>query len=341
MRKRLGKEVEKAVLWADFTQKQLQEWIGVSISDECFDIATEKMYESFSQGEGRHLRESEKADYIVLNFILSTWKKWKTVYLFDPDFLEALEQTEDTPLYTEVLQRLPCPAFYIHPSKEGSNGLFCSVETQNSGDCLVSVSELSQWAGSPEKIKTNDFGFMQFSLWFHNGETINEAIDAVIVKLVDAARGQRDGLVVSDFDELVKKAVTSEFVLKAREDYYRAIKRALLCAYYLAAQNAEIKQVKLDKKDRPTRHNGSPLNVKAWEVGFRMGKALGELPKETEHHTGEDRIGTAKRPHVRRAHWHHYWVGKGRTKLTLKWLAPFVVNGTADDLPATGHEVII
>lgn len=31
------------------------------------------------------------------------------------------------------------------------------------------------------------------------------------------------------------------------------------------------------------------------------------------------------RPHVRRAHWHHYWVGKGRTTLEVRWIEPVLV----------------
>lgn len=31
------------------------------------------------------------------------------------------------------------------------------------------------------------------------------------------------------------------------------------------------------------------------------------------------------RPHVRRAHWHHYWVGEGRTKLEVRWIEPTLV----------------
>lgn len=38
------------------------------------------------------------------------------------------------------------------------------------------------------------------------------------------------------------------------------------------------------------------------------------------------------RPHVRRAHWHHYWVGEGRTKLEVRWIEPTLVlaNGKSE-----------
>lgn len=43
------------------------------------------------------------------------------------------------------------------------------------------------------------------------------------------------------------------------------------------------------------------------------------------------------RPHTRKAHWHHYWVGKGRKELVLRWIAPTVV-GTGECV-ATIHRV--
>jgi hypothetical protein len=28
---------------------------------------------------------------------------------------------------------------------------------------------------------------------------------------------------------------------------------------------------------------------------------------------------------VRRAHWHHYWVGEGRNRLEVRWIEPTLV----------------
>ena len=33
-----------------------------------------------------------------------------------------------------------------------------------------------------------------------------------------------------------------------------------------------------------------------------------------------------KRPHMRRAHWHHYRTGVGRANLILKWLPPMMIH---------------
>ena len=39
------------------------------------------------------------------------------------------------------------------------------------------------------------------------------------------------------------------------------------------------------------------------------------------------RAGYAMAMHIRRAHWHTYWIGKGAAKTAvLKWIAAIVVN---------------
>lgn len=44
-------------------------------------------------------------------------------------------------------------------------------------------------------------------------------------------------------------------------------------------------------------------------------------------------------PHVRRAHWHGYWLGKrdNPTDLVIKWIAPVIVNGGNGELLGRVH----
>lgn len=45
--------------------------------------------------------------------------------------------------------------------------------------------------------------------------------------------------------------------------------------------------------------------------------------------------GSAKSPHSRKGHWHHFWTGKRGTeerKLILKWVAPMFINGGTDEV---------
>ena len=108
---------------------------------------------------------------------------------------------------------------------------------------------------------------------------------------------------------------------------------------YIAAKNADINLVY-----RPTEKvlaSGGGKKHKSCavvsEVGFRIGSALREYRKV--HHIDGHSGGTV-RPHVRRAHWHRFWVGprNGERKLELRWLEPIFVNPGGAMVP-TAHEV--
>lgn len=68
-----------------------------------------------------------------------------------------------------------------------------------------------------------------------------------------------------------------------------------------------------------------------------MGAALRRAYHASE--TGQTHGGTV-RPHIRRAHWHSFWVGSGDDKkINVKWLPPIAVNLDDDALPAVVRKV--
>lgn len=54
---------------------------------------------------------------------------------------------------------------------------------------------------------------------------------------------------------------------------------------------------------------------------------------------GEEKAHRHVSPHVRRAHWHGYWLGKrdNPTDLVIKWIAPVIVNGGNGELLGRVH----
>ena len=80
-----------------------------------------------------------------------------------------------------------------------------------------------------------------------------------------------------------------------------------------------------------------------WDVGIRIGAALREAHiKEETGRPGQilESGRQRPRPHVRRAHWHLYWTGKGRQFPTVKWVPPVPINiASLNDLPATIRQI--
>ena len=107
---------------------------------------------------------------------------------------------------------------------------------------------------------------------------------------------------------------------------------------YLCSTNADIIPSYTPQKNLK-RNNAKRRSTATWhEVGYRIGSELREY-KHSVSRTGGGG-GWTVRPHMRRAHWHHYWVGPrdGERKLVLKWLAPTMV-GVGKIGAATVHHV--
>jgi hypothetical protein len=121
---------------------------------------------------------------------------------------------------------------------------------------------------------------------------------------------------------------------------------------YLCSQAAEIKEAgagrRVPSQPQPQKTKKGmrlfpPNQPSRWEVGYRLGAALRQALLEYE--PGEP-TGThaSPRPHIRRAHWHSFWVGKkdqpNARSVTLKWLPPIPVNvQDVDGLTTTVRDV--
>ena len=121
---------------------------------------------------------------------------------------------------------------------------------------------------------------------------------------------------------------------------------------YLCSQAAEIreagagKRVPTHPKPQKTKKGVrifAPDHPSRWEVGYRLGAALRQA---LSAHEPAESTGThaSPRPHIRRAHWHSFWVGKrdqpDARKATLKWLPPIPVNVQGvEDLTTTVRDV--
>ena len=148
-------------------------------------------------------------------------------------------------------------------------------------------------------------------------------------------------------------ASMSEEELEKNQNYNAQVESylriAVSAAYYLASKNAEIKEVKIPKEKRPilvSKPGAAPkkVNVKTYNVGFVIGKSFEKQLASGEEYQKSTATGMGRtvRPHVRRAHWHHYWVGGGRTRLEVRWIEPTFVlpEGKREVKLATVRRVI-
>ena len=106
--------------------------------------------------------------------------------------------------------------------------------------------------------------------------------------------------------------------------------------YYISAINADIEPIYVPGDNHGSKKKRSQAT---WNrVGFRMGAALRAYKRNK---ASSERHGGTIRPHMRRAHWHHYWVGPrdGDRRRIVKWLPPIEVATKNGDIDVTGHMV--
>jgi len=83
-----------------------------------------------------------------------------------------------------------------------------------------------------------------------------------------------------------------------------------------------------------------PKKERLWKIGERTGASLRSAYQTQENDSDNQIQGSGKRPHARKAHWHTYWTGEGRTIPILKWVSTALINIDAPQvLPQVTHSV--
>jgi hypothetical protein len=168
-------------------------------------------------------------------------------------------------------------------------------------------------------------------------------LKAPLVGTLDAALTQ----VEADWREAISRGNTTTrpaatYAAEARATFAPILSLLL----YLCSDRADLSRPR-PSRPTPTKTKQGPRHFPpaapcTWDVGLRIGAALRHGMTATHDGTLAAATGThaSPRPHIRRAHWHTYLVGAGRTDRRLKWIPPIPINvEDLDQLPATIHPV--
>jgi len=121
-------------------------------------------------------------------------------------------------------------------------------------------------------------------------------------------------------------------VEKMVENYYPYFSLIL----YLCSSEPDI--IQTSKNKRKVKKKKNPKKQKrTLPTEYRVGATIGATirrAKENYNSSGVTGTGSKKSPHIRKAHYHLYWTGKGRKIPKLNFVAPVTVNiGEEPDLP--------
>jgi len=135
------------------------------------------------------------------------------------------------------------------------------------------------------------------------------------------------------------------------QELARSLEPVINLVLYLCTANADFGITDRPTYPRPQKTKKGwrlfpPDRPQNWDVGVRLGSALRaakkafQTPEQSPSNQLAEPEGSRLSPHLRRAHWHTYRVGEGRTESILKWLHPIPINiDYLDKLPAAIHPV--
>lgn len=262
----------------------------------------------------------------------ASWRVSQGIYRFDADLYNSLiNQPLDDNIPCELLKRLPEYCVYIETINtnflsEPIEGFWAHLEYDvNNGETELRLLIITDDFYTPIAIHLGDW-------------TIEEGLR----KMQDEAVNQSSihGL---DFNKMLDAAGTSVVIDSMVKDVTPLVQLVL----YLCADNADMSNTPVHPRNR-VRMSGQidvPKEPKVWNVGVRIGTAIRRYRNENlladTNETEYSGTHASPRPHIRRAHFHHFWAGpkQGERYLILKWLPPIPVNVDDDILPAVIHRV--
>ena len=270
--------------------------------------------------------------------IYDAWKTYKQVFRFDPSFGEEIKDQEiSETLPASVLEHMPYPLLYV----ECETPLY---DLAGVGDTAAGFFAFIDW-DKPLPDPEGEFGFSRHphlicNLLAKPGSTTIVEIRLDVPTLNDAVSHLVESTSRSHEMRASMGLKVDERAVKLNTDEHMrtVMTQVLNLMLYICSENADIQRgyapAKPSSKNPKKKNRRSEASVQ--DVGYRIARAI------REHRAGEGanaETGAKVAPHVRRAHWHHFWRGPldGERELVLRWLPPIPVNLDKGEAIPTVH----
>lgn len=280
-------------------------------------------------------RTNEDPSFLLMEDV-ALWSRWRTcrhVYRFDHELsAELVRGGLPDSMPTEALRLLPYPVVYVD-APFYTAGRLARDDRRVTG--FFAWLDVGIRTGATTLSESAE---MLMLMMVHDG---GEPRTVMAASLEEPTLGGvvRD-IVSADMAEIAHLR-NSGAVVRVADDY-EAITRQRLSAMfahllYVVADNSD-QEVEYRPSGKSRRKGRCESTIHA--VGTRVGRAIGAAKVRYVGGGGAEGDRTV-RPHVRAAHWHHYWTGPRsepeKRELVLRWVMPTFVNGGTDAVTVT-HE---
>lgn len=266
---------------------------------------------------------TELRDAFIFPLILEEWSKAKQVFKPDADFADALLHTDKLCITSNMIDHLPYNLFYIDLSS-------CEYFSPIDG-VFVFVKKYDNIASINLYTVTKNLTYFSFYL---NGPFDEHG--CLNIDLSELANVYYDNIWKPILFDTVTEDVTQIKISRKTVNVF-----ALQLIAYLSIEKPQLTESDLTKNTyrKPSavskvKNKWSEIRIQdvgiKYETDFR--KTVTKYKQENiENNTTSKR--KSPMPHFRCAHWHKFWVGKGRKELRLMWIEPiFVGNGESKDV---------
>lgn len=241
--------------------------------------------------------------------LMAHWRLTKGVYVFDDELSKALDEADIDNLPIAALTGLPEYApfialddFYLDETKHlRVHGAWVGYKKPQEAD--EDSEELTLCCAL---LHSHD---IVYCTELEEGKTVRESIEKAYAHMKDGEIGNSRQL-----ERAVLAVMKRAFYLCSTEPDVNGVRSVSTSVVY---GNKEVLHI--------------PSEVNEVKVGYRYGAAIRMWQEKQQKEGKESAVtGLTVAPHVRRAHYHLYWTGKGRKEPRVKWIAPILV-GMKDD----------
>ena len=254
------------------------------------------------------------------------WRGCKQVYRFDPGFGRLIAgQALDSSIPAEALARMPYPILFVECPMTLDDGEALGCWMYVDDDYFVGYDE-----HGAAKTERN-------LVCLRLGQDMKTYPLVISLELGTVAAAAEEAVSYESAADRVLFGSDGERDLGHTKTI---VSEAINLALYICSEHADVEVSYVPKPPtanpkKAKRNRCSFATVRS--VGYRTAASL-SLSKNS----GSGQEGKGDRsmaPHMRRAHWHHYWTGPldGERSCIVKWMPPIPVNTESGDVIPTVH----
>ena len=310
-----SKAVKRKKHWAEKTLEFVAE-LSLDIKNRYeLEYGLTQLYES-GEITLRDAYEINNAFYMGAAFVNGS----RQIYIFDRDAADIIGNTEGLPDLRSVIEHAPYKDFVVDLGN--GNGFYFYIDKSMGYKDWKALGENDVFLEDRLTGFTSSDGQEMAFTWFpipHKEQMLKPQLD------LDCGKPFHDRLNSPDRPGSMSTVYVENIVA------------------YLCSENAEISKsvTPCDTRKLRSQKKQRKLTQSTWyNVGTRIGAKFRAYSymKSSGGKSGKGSV----RPHIRRAHWHHYWTGKrdGERHLILRWIEPTIVAGESlQDIESTAHHL--